>query len=93
MKVAVLGGAGYIGSHTVYELINADHEVIEAARKVTGHPIPAVVSERRAGDPARLTASSEKAKSVLGWKPEYADLEVIIKTAWQWHKNHPNGFQ
>jgi len=67
-------------------------EVIEAARKVTGHPIPAVVSERRAGDPARLIASSEKAKSVLGWKPEYADLEVIIKTAWQWHKNHPNGF-
>lgn len=68
-------------------------EVIETARKVTGHPIPAVVSERRAGDPVQLIASSEKAKSVLGWKPKYADLEVIIKTAWQWHKNHPNGFQ
>lgn len=68
-------------------------EVIETARRVTGHPIPAVISERRAGDPARLIASSEKAKTVLGWEPKYADLDVIIKTAWQWHKNHPNGFQ
>jgi len=68
-------------------------EVIETAREVTGHPIPAVVSERRAGDPAQLIASSEKAKTVLGWEPKYADLEVIIKTAWQWHKYHPNGFQ
>ena len=67
-------------------------EVIETARKVTGHPIPAVVSPRRAGDPAKLIASSEKAKSVLGWKPEHDDLEEIIATAWNWHKNHPNGF-
>ncbi len=67
-------------------------EVIEAARKVTGHPIPAVVAPRRGGDPAKLIASSEKAKSVLGWKPEHADLEEIIATAWKWHKNHPNGF-
>lgn len=67
-------------------------EVIETARKVTGHPIPAVVAPRRGGDPAKLIASSEKAKSVLGWKPEHADLEEIIATAWKWHKNHPNGF-
>lgn len=67
-------------------------EVIDTARKVTGHPIPAVVSPRRAGDPAQLIASSEKAKSVLGWKPEHADLEEIIATAWKWHKNHPDGF-
>lgn len=68
------------------------NEVIDTARKVTGHPIPAVVSPRRAGDPAQLIASSEKAKSVLGWKPEHADLEEIIATAWKWHKNHPDGF-
>lgn len=68
-------------------------EVIETARKVTGHPIPAILSPRRAGDPAQLIASSEKAKSVLGWKPEHAELEEIIATAWMWHKNHPEGFK
>lgn len=68
-------------------------EVIETARKVTGHPIPAVISPRRAGDPAQLIASSKKAKSVLGWKPEHAELKEIIETAWKWHKNHPDGFQ
>lgn len=68
-------------------------EVIETARKVTGHPIPAEMAKRRAGDPAQLIASSEKAKSVLGWKPEYADLETIIKTAWNWHSTHPDGYR
>lgn len=67
-------------------------EVIETARKVTGHPIPAVISPRRGGDPAKLIASSEKAKNVLGWKPEHADLEEIIATAWKWHESHPNGY-
>jgi len=67
-------------------------EVIETARKVTGHPIPAKVCERRAGDPATLIASSEKVKDILGWKPQHADIEEIIQTAWRWHKNHPNGF-
>ena len=67
-------------------------EVIETARKVTGHPIPAVVAPRRGGDPAKLIASSDKAKSVLGWNPEHADLEEIIASAWNWHKNHPNGY-
>ena len=65
-------------------------EVIETARKVTGHPIPATETSRRAGDPARLVASSEKAKSVLGWKPVHDSLEEIIASAWNWHKNHPN---
>lgn len=69
------------------------NEVIEAARKVTGAPIPAVVSPRRAGDPAQLIASSEKAKSLLGWKPQFEDIEEIIASAWKWHKDHPNGFQ
>ena len=62
------------------------NEVIETARKVTGHPIPVVISPRRAGDPAQLIASSDKAKKILGWKPEHADLEEIITSAWNWHK-------
>jgi UDP-glucose 4-epimerase len=61
-------------------------EVIESARRVTGHPIPAEVHPRRAGDPAVLIASSEKAIRELGWKPRYTQLDEIIRTAWVWHK-------
>ncbi len=68
-------------------------EVIETAKKATGLPIAAKVAERRAGDPARLVASSEKARKVLGWNPEHADLEEIISSAWKWHSTHPNGFE
>lgn len=68
-------------------------EVVETARKVTGHSIPAKEEPRRAGDPSMLIASSAKAKEVLGWNPQYADLETIIDTAWNWHKSHPNGYQ
>lgn len=68
-------------------------EVIETARKVTGDPIKSVLSPRRAGDPAQLIASSEKARTVLGWKPAHDSLEEIIASAWNWHKNHPNGFE
>lgn len=57
-------------------------EIIETARKVTGHPIPAVMSPRRAGDPAELVASSEKAKKVLGWKPQFVDIEAMIRSAY-----------
>lgn len=67
-------------------------EVIDTARKVTGHPIPAVTAPRRAGDPARLIASSKKAKEVLGWNPRHADLEEIIASAWKWHESHPKGY-
>lgn len=67
-------------------------EVIDTARKVTGHTIPEVEVPRRAGDPAMLVASSEKAKRILGWKPEHDSLEEIIASAWNWHKNHPNGY-
>ncbi len=63
-------------------------EVVECARRVTGEDIPAEIAERRAGDPAVLVASSEKARSILGWKPEYAELERIIETAWRWHSVH-----
>lgn len=67
-------------------------EVIETARKVTGHSIPAVETKRRIGDPARLVASGEKARKILGWNPVHDSLEEIIASAWNWHKNHPNGY-
>ena len=68
-------------------------EVIDVARSVTGHPIPAEVCPRRAGDPAQLVASSEKARTVLGWKPQFADLNTIVASAWNWHRNHPHGYE
>ena len=61
-------------------------------RKVTGHPIEAVDSPRRPGDPAVLVASSEKIKRELGWVPKMNDLEKIVETAWNWHKNNINGY-
>ena len=67
-------------------------EVVEAARRVTGHPLPVKISPRRAGDPAQLVASSEKARAVLGWRPELDCLDTIISTAWAWHKRHPGGY-
>ncbi|GAB2700187.1 UDP-glucose 4-epimerase GalE [Paenibacillus thermoaerophilus] len=67
-------------------------EMIEVARRVTGHPIPAVVEPRRAGDPAVLVASSEKIKRELGWNPKKDNVEEIIRTAWNWHKAHPDGY-
>lgn len=67
-------------------------EVIETARNVTGHPIPATEVPRRAGDPARLVASGEKAKRVLGWEPKIKKLDEIIASAWKWHKAHPEGY-
>lgn len=67
-------------------------EVVNVARKVTGHPIPARMEDRRAGDPSTLIASSKKAKEVLGWMPKFDDLETIIATAWNWHKSHPEGY-
>jgi UDP-glucose 4-epimerase len=61
-------------------------EVIESARRVTGHPIPAEVRARRDGDPARLVAGSEKAKAELGWHPQYPELDSILASAWEWHQ-------
>jgi len=66
-------------------------EVIESARRVTGHPIPAEVQPRRPGDPAVLVASSEKATRVLGWKPRYSQLDEIVRTAWVWHQKRYRG--
>ena len=67
-------------------------EMITAARKVTGHPIPAQVGTRRPGDPAKLVADSSKAQEILKWKPEITRMEDIIATAWKWHSSHPNGY-
>jgi len=68
-------------------------QVVETARKVTGRVMPAKIEARRAGDPAILIASSDKARSILGWKPEHDTLEEIIDTAWKWHRAHPNGYR
>lgn len=70
----------------------SNREIIEAARRVTGHPIPVSEEDRRPGDPAVLIASSQKAMDVLGWKPNYTNVEDIIATAWNWHSSHPNGY-
>jgi len=67
-------------------------EVIETARRVTGHPIPAVVAPRRPGDPPELVASSEKIARELGWTPRFPDLESIVRSAWEWHRRHPDGY-
>ncbi|WP_082233307.1 UDP-glucose 4-epimerase GalE [Halobacillus massiliensis] len=68
-------------------------EVIDAARRVTGHEIPADSAPRRAGDPAQLVASSEKAIKELGWKPKYSELETMIHTAWNWFQKNPDGYE
>ncbi|HSI86525.1 MAG: UDP-glucose 4-epimerase GalE [Candidatus Methylacidiphilales bacterium] len=67
-------------------------EVVNAARKITGHEIPAVVKEARPGDPARLISSSIKIATELGWKPKFNNIEPILETAWAWHVKYPNGY-
>jgi UDP-glucose 4-epimerase len=78
------------GSTEVFNLGNGQgfsiREVIEAARVVTGRPIAVTLADRRPGDPPILVGSGEKAKQVLGWNPQYAELETILKHAWQWHQ-------
>lgn len=67
-------------------------EVIEACRRVSGHPIPAEIAPRRPGDPPILIADASKARDVLGWTPRFTDMEDIVRTAWNWHRTHPNGY-
>ncbi len=76
-----------LGNGTGYSV----KQIIEAARKITGHPINAIETERRPGDPSILIADSSKIEKELGWKPKH-DLNSIIKSAWEWHSSHPNGF-
>ncbi len=91
LKYLVDGGENNffnLGSSTGYSV----NEMVEAAREVTGHPIPAVYGQRRAGDPASLIASSDKARETLGWSPKFTDVKDIIGSAWKWHQAHPNGY-
>lgn len=84
------------GTSAIYNLGNGNgfsvKEVIEVVRKVTGHPIPAIVAPRRAGDPGKLVASSEKAMRELEWCPQYATLEAMVLSAWEWFKKNPTGY-
>jgi len=85
------------GESDVFNLGNGSgfsvKQVIDTVEKVTGKDIQRQIASRRGGDPAKLVASSEKAKKILGWKPEFTDLESIIETAWNWHQKHPKGYQ
>jgi UDP-glucose 4-epimerase len=97
IHVSDLAGAHLLALHAletrdrlIFNLGNGQgfsvREVIESARRVTGHPIPAEVHPRRPGDPAVLIASSQKAIRELGWKPKYTQLDEIVRTAWIWHR-------
>ena len=68
-------------------------ELIEAAREVSGHAIPARVTPRRPGDPARLVADGSRAGELLGWRAQRSDLRTILSDAWTFHSAHPEGFQ
>jgi UDP-glucose 4-epimerase len=84
------------GGSRVYNLGNGQgfsvREVIETARRITGHAMPAKTGPRRPGDPAVLVAGSDKIRRELGWQPRYPKLEQIIETAWEWHRKHPHGY-
>ena len=84
-----------LGSRT-YNLGNGQgfsvKEVIDTARRITGHPIPARLGARRPGDPATLVAGSDTIRRELGWQPQYPELHAIIESAWRWHEAHPNGY-
>lgn len=67
-------------------------QVIEAARRITGRPIPVKLSPRRPGDPARLVADARNARTVLGWTPDRSRIDDIVQTAWDWRRAHPNGY-
>jgi UDP-glucose 4-epimerase len=67
--------------------------VIEACRRVSGHPIPVVEGPRRPGDPPELVADSSRAQAQLGWRPRYLEIDQIVSTAWRWHSTHPRGYR
>jgi UDP-glucose 4-epimerase len=81
---------------SIYNLGNgngySNKEIIDTARRITGCKIPVEEKDRRPGDPPVLVASSDKAKNELGWSPIHTSLETILRSAWQWHSKHPQGF-
>jgi UDP-glucose 4-epimerase len=81
----------------IYNLGNcrgfSNRQIVKTACEVTGIKIPYEIAGRREGDPAILVASSDKAKTELGWEPEFTELGDIISSAWKWHKNNPYGFR
>ena len=85
------------GASDIFNLGNGQgfsvKEMIAAAEKATGRSIKVEIGARRAGDPAQLIASSEKARTVLGWEPQFTDVEQVIGTAWKWHESHPHGYE
>lgn len=81
-------GAFNLGTGTGFSV----QQVVETCRQVTGHAIPVEISPRRPGDPACLVAGAEKAKEILGWKPQYPELKTIVQHAWNWHRAHPRGY-
>lgn len=87
---------GAIGS-SVFNLGNtrghSNREVIAAAERVTGKAVKVAPAPRREGDPPELIASSGKARSFLGWKPHYPELDAIVETAWAWRREHPKGYE
>jgi UDP-glucose 4-epimerase len=68
-------------------------ELIGACRRASGHPIPVVMSHRRSGDPANLVADATRARITLDWEPENSNIDRIVTTAWDWHRNNPSGFE
>jgi UDP-glucose 4-epimerase len=70
----------------------SNRQILDACRRVTGHPIPVVEGPRRPGDPPRLVADSARIRAELGWRPRYTDLDEIVATAWRWHQAHPDGY-
>ncbi|MFB9277709.1 UDP-glucose 4-epimerase GalE [Cohnella cellulosilytica] len=85
------------GESAIYNLGSGNgysvKQVVDVSREVTGHPIPAKIEARRAGDPAVLIASSDRARKELGWAPKRDKLEAIVKSAWEWHSTNPNGYK
>jgi len=94
--ILALGALREGAETTAYNLGNGKGfsvlEIIEAVEKVTGQGIKRIDAERRAGDPARLIAASEKIQSALGWAPNFVEPEAIIRSAWDWHQANPDGY-
>jgi UDP-glucose 4-epimerase len=94
--ILALDGIARLGSRK-YNLGNGDGftnlEVVQAARRITGHAIPCTIGARRPGDPAILIASAKKICEELGWEPRYPTIDQIIGSAWEWHQSHPDGYR